>query len=191
MSAGYATVLLLHNTDYLAKLIGLALPPQLDPLRRVRAWEQTAAVAGAARLRLLEEGKPVFIIADHYGVAGELSIYLPEARTNVCRMPLVYYQTSAIPRNQFYFWPGYRDQRPGQNAIYVHQVDLPELKDHWLRDWLRGRTDLAAASPDNRIAPPPDLLEEFDSVSNLGVFDIQYRERVFRRLQLFACRNLH
>jgi len=70
-------------------------------------------------------------------------------------------------------------------------VDLPDLKDHWLRDWLRGRTDLAAASPDNRIAPPPELREEFDSVSDLGVFDIKYRERGFRRLQLFACRNLH
>jgi hypothetical protein len=50
---------------------------------------------------------------------------------------------------------------------------------------------LAAASADNRIAPPPELREEFDSVSDLGVFDIHYRERVFRRLQLFACRNLH
>ncbi len=191
LSAGYAAVLLLHNTDYLAKLIGRALPPQLDPLRRVRAWEQTTAVAGAARLRLLDEGKPVFIIAGHYGLVGELSMYLPEARTNVCRVPLVYYQTSVVPRNQFYFWPGYRDQRRGENAIFVHQVDLPDLKDDWWYHWLRGRIDLAAASPDNRIAPPPELREEFDSVSDLGVFDIQYRERVFRRLQLFACRNLH
>ena len=61
-------------------MLGQPLPPDKDPLRRVRAWQATAEVVEAARARLLAEGKPVFIVVHHYGITGLLSFYLPEAR---------------------------------------------------------------------------------------------------------------
>jgi len=73
------------------------------------------------------EGKPAFIIGGHYGITGEMSFYLPEARTNIVDRPLVYFLSSDKPENQFYFWPGYREQRQGQNAIFVREMPLPPL----------------------------------------------------------------
>jgi 4-amino-4-deoxy-L-arabinose transferase-like glycosyltransferase len=144
------------------------LPVSLDPLHRVRGVSGTARVVGAARDELLAEGKPVFIIGDHYGLAGQVSFYLPEARTNVSRDPLVYCRTTAAPNNQLYFWPGYTG-RKGENAIYVQQLNRrnPVPK-----------------------TPPAILREEFESVTDLGIREVQYFGRPLRPLQIFACRNL-
>ena len=161
---GYLVVVLLHNTDLIPKLTSVSLPNESDPLRRVRGWRDTAQIVGAARTNLLAEGRPVFIIGDHYGITGELSFYLPEAKAAVSARPLVYFQTSAQPENQFYFWPGYRE-RKGENAIYIHQ----------------GKS----SQPTTEL-----LLKEFSSVTDLGVFEAKYQDRVMRRFQLLACRNL-
>jgi len=37
---------------------------------------------------------------------------------------------------------------------------------------------------------PPVLLEEFESVTPLGIHEVKYYGQVSRSLQLFACRNL-
>ncbi len=163
-AAGISGVLLLHNTNLLIKLTGRALPVEVDPLRRVRGWAKTARVTGEARERLEAEGRPAFIIGDHYGIVGQLSFYLPEAKAGVPDDPMVYYQTTDQPRNQFYFWPGYRERR-GQNAIYVLQTDTPQ--------------------------PAPEaIVTEFSRVEDWGLREIQYRDRVMRRIQIFACREL-
>ena len=130
-----------------------------------RGWRETANVVGQERESFLREGKEVFIIGAHYGLVGELSFYLPEARAHVSDTPLVYYESSDRPVNQFYFWPGYQP-RAGQNAIYVREENEP--------------------SP-----APPRLAKEFDSVTDLGLRTVVYRGRIFRTLHLFGCRNLH
>jgi hypothetical protein len=137
-------------------------------LHRVRGWSEVARVVGEARQELLAEGKPVFIIADHYGLVGVTSFYLPEAKTNVTTDPLVFYRTNPIPLNQFYFWPGY-ENRQGQNAIFVRELDRdsPELK-----------------------PAPPELEQQFDSVTELGVRNVLYHRRVLRPLQIYICRGL-
>ena len=91
-------------------------------VRRVREWDQTAAVVGQARQELLAEGKPVFIIGNHYGLVGQVSFYLPEARAAVKTNPLVYFRHTATPQNQFFFWPGY-NLRKGENAVFVTELD--------------------------------------------------------------------
>jgi 4-amino-4-deoxy-L-arabinose transferase-like glycosyltransferase len=161
---GLVAVVVLHDTDLVQKVAGQNLPVNLDPLRRVRGWKEGAAVVAQARTRLLAEGKPVFLIGDHYGVTGLLSFYLPEAKADVPDHPLVYFRSTDRPINQFYFWPGYTN-RTGQNAIYV-------------RDTKR------------KFQVPPRLLTEFASVEDLGLFEVRYRGRVLRQLQLFACRDL-
>jgi hypothetical protein len=68
LALGLTAVVLCHNTDLLPKLTGWRLPVNLDPLHRVRGWGDAARMIGEAREKLLEEGKPVFIIGDHYSL---------------------------------------------------------------------------------------------------------------------------
>ncbi len=161
---GLAAVVLLHDTNLIGKITGHGLPPADDPLRRVHGWAQAAEVVAHARHQLLAEGRPVFIIADHYGTAGLLSFYLPEAKAGVPKTPLVFFLSSPQPLNQFYFWPGYQE-RHGENALFVSQSD--------------------------HLAPPPaELVHEFRSVTDLGWHPVMYRGKVLRHLQLFACHDL-
>ena len=178
------------DTDLFGK-IGRPLPGDLDPLRRVRGYRQTAACAEQAREKLLAEGKPAFIICNHYGITALFTFYLPEARTNLSTRPLVYSRVTDKPNNQFYFWPEYHypDQRQGENAIYVTEVNKGRLESGWFWKWLAGREVQVAEEP-KPPRTPPELLEQFDSVTNLGVEEIKLDGRVMKRVQLFECRNL-
>jgi len=179
----------LHESNLIGKLAGRPLPPEVDPLRRVRAWKETAAVVETARRRLEAEGPPAFLIADHYGMTGLFTFYLPAARTN--QPPLVYPRSFPVPNNQFYFWPEYRyrEQRRGHNAIYVAELGPYPLEKGWLVKWLGGHEVRHARIPPPAAAPAT-LLEEFETVTNLGIHEVTLRGRVFRRVQLFACRHL-
>ncbi|MCU0789240.1 MAG: hypothetical protein MUC91_13835, partial [Verrucomicrobia bacterium] len=81
---------------------------------------------------------------------------------------LAYFVSSEKPENQFFFWPGYRD-RIGENAIFA--VDFSPKDPH-------------------PVQPPPVLLQEFDSVTDLGLHPVDYEGRTLRWLQLFECRGL-
>jgi len=171
LGLGFALVFAGHNTDIAKKLTGRYLPVNYDILIRVRNWSEVARVAGDTRRELMEEGKPVFIIADHYGLVSQISFYLPEAKAAVLTTPLVYFQSSEFPRNQYYYLPGY-SSRKGQNAIYIHELARDKPKP---------------------ISPPARLKElkaEFESVEEIGVRNVMYHGRVLRPLQFFACRNL-
>jgi hypothetical protein len=165
---GFAAGLLFHNTDWIKKLSGRYLPVNADPLHRVRGWSDVARVAGEARKEVLDEGKPTFIITDHYGIAGEISFYLPEAKAAVTQTPLVYFRSSPTPKNQFFFWPGY-NLRKGENAVFVRELDRKK--------------------PDPKPAPQ-SLVDEFETVTDLGVRNVMYHGQLLRPLQFFACRNL-
>ena len=165
---GLFAAVLGHDTDLIHKLTGLRLPVNQDPLHRVRGWSDVARVAGEARQELLAEGKPVFIIADTYQTVGVISFYLPEAQAAVTTEPLVFFQTHPTPVNQLSFWPGYKN-RKGQNAIFIRELD-------------RDRTDDPPM--------PPELQQEFESVTALGVRNVLYHDRVLRPLQIYACRGL-
>jgi membrane-associated phospholipid phosphatase len=189
IAGGITVILVLHDTNLIGKIVGRPLPPKPEPLTRVRAYDEMARIVGKARGKLFEEGKPVFIIADHYGRAGEISFYLPEAKMNVKTEPLVYSLATGKPDNQFYFWPGYRETRKGQNAIFVCEIASPPLVDGWFWKWLHGETNLLEHPP-VPMPPPPELLNDFESVTNLGLRSALYRGRIFHTLQLFECRNL-
>jgi hypothetical protein len=186
---GLPVVVVLRDTNLVQKLVGVPLPPKVDPLTRVRGYRSMAAVVDSARTKLLVEGKPVFIIGSHYGITGLLSFYLPDARTNVVQQPLVYFLSSDRPMNQFYFWPGYRERCRGQNAVFVNEVSQPRLAAGWVRKWLAGEKDLRQHPP-RALPPPRSLVKEFDSVTDLGLYDCRYRGRVLHTIQLFECRNL-
>lgn len=188
---GFAANAFLHESDLVKKITGRALPPKPDPLTRVRAFDQVAGIVAEQRAKLAAEtGKPVFVIGSHYQLTSLLTFYWPEAKTNVNRKPLVYCETSEVPKNQYYFWPGFEDERKGQNAIYVRELGAPPLVKGWISKWWAGETNLLRYEPEAR-PPSPELTNEFDSVTSLGLFRARYHGRVFHTLQLYDCRNLH
>ena len=165
---GLVAVLLCHDTNLIPRLTGARLPVSQDPLHRVRGWSDVARAAGEARQALLAEGKPVFIIGDHYSLVGEISFYLPEAQAAAASDPLVFYRTDSRAVNQFHFWPGY-DNRKGDNAIFIRELDR----------------DKPRPSP-----VPREVAEQFDSVTEVGVTNILYHGHVLWPLQIYACRGL-
>ena len=191
LAIGFVIFAVLHNTNLIGKVTGHLLPGEKDPLRRVRAWKQTAMLVENAREKLATEGKPAFIIADHYGLTSEFTFYLPAARAALGPQPLVYCKSSDVPVNQIFFWPeyNYREARKGQNAIFAIQADLYPLESDWFWQWLAGRgVNYAGVAKPRPI--PERIAKEFESVSDLGEYDIKIGDRVFRRMHLWACHNL-
>lgn len=186
---GGTLVVLLHEPRVIEKLVGRPLPSPLDPVRRARAWKETATTVDEVRARLQAEGPTAFIISHHYGLVGQLSFYLPEAKGAVRTQPLVYYRTSEQPDNQFYFWPGYAASRRGQNAIFVRELGAPTLVKGWWPKWLSGSRDLIEPETDTEPVAR-QVLKEFESVRDLGVRPVLHRGQVYRWLQLYECRNL-
>jgi membrane-associated phospholipid phosphatase len=191
LALGFFAVAILFQSNLVGKITGQLLPGEKDPLRRVRAWKQTTALVENARKNLGAEGKPAFIIADHYGMTGLFTFYLPQAKAALPSEPLVYCADSDEPLNQFYFWPDYdyRAHRRGQNAIYVTELDPYALEPGWPWKWLTHQAVGYAAVPPP-FPKPPRMLKEFESVSDLGEFEIKIGDRVFRRLHLWECYNL-
>jgi 4-amino-4-deoxy-L-arabinose transferase-like glycosyltransferase len=188
---GLSIVALMHDTGLIGKIAGHPLPGDVDPLRRARGYQAAAACVEQAREKLLPEGKPAFIICGHYGITGLFTFYLPEAQTTLRTQPLVYCIASGSPDNQFYFWPEYRysDHRKGENAIYVTEPGTARLESGWFWKWLTGREVQVAKEP-SPVAPPPALVQQFESVTDLGVQEIKVDGRIMKRIQLFECRNL-
>jgi hypothetical protein len=162
-------VVLGHNTALIEKAVKISLPPKMDPMRRGKAWPETAALISRIHSDLEKSG-PAFIIGEHYGITSELSFYIPESRRSAARHPFVYCRGSETPRNQFHMWPGY-ERRKGQNAVYVRELSL---------------------SYRTTYPPPKLLLDQFESVEELGVRPIQgrHQDQPTRHLQLFVCRRL-
>ena len=188
---GLTFVALVHDPGLIGKIAGRLLPGDMDPLRRVRGYQAAAACVEQAREKLLPEGKPAFIICGHYGITGLFTFYLPEARAALHTQPLVYCIVSGKPDNQFYFWPEYRypDHRNGENAIFVTEPGTARLEHNWFWKWLTGRAVQVAEEP-KPVDAPPRLLQQFESVTNLGVQEIKLDGRIMKRIQLFECRNL-
>ncbi len=191
LALGFFAVAILFQSNLVGKITGQLLPGEKDPLRRVRAWQPTTALVESQREKLEAEGRPAFIIADHYGMTGLFTFYLPRAKAALKSGPLVYCADSDEPLNQLYFWPDYdyRAHRRGQNAIYVTELDPYPLEHGWPWKWL-ARQKVGYATVPPPFPKPPRMLQEFESVTDLGEFEIKIGDRVFRRLQLWACYNL-
>ncbi len=191
LALGFLTVAIMHQSNFFGKIAGRPLPAQLDPLRRVRAWQSTAALVESEREKLAADGRPVFIITGHYGMTGLLTFYSPPARAALKSDPLVYFEDSDGPKNQFYFWPEYRyrDNRRGQDAIFAGESGPGPLEPGWFLKWLKREPGAPAGSP-APLPLPPRMLQEFESVTDLGEFEIKYGNRVFHRVHLWACHNL-
>lgn len=189
LAIGLPIVALAHETELIRRIAGHPLPPERDPLHRVRGFISIADIVGQARADLLAQGKPVFIICSHYSMASLITFYLPEARAGLPDHPIVFTGPPGQHDNQFALWPGYAELCAGQNALFVREADGPVLVKGWQRKWLAGDTNLWTAPPPPEAAPKW-LVSEFASVTDLGVRPALYRDRVFHTIQLFECRDL-
>jgi 4-amino-4-deoxy-L-arabinose transferase-like glycosyltransferase/membrane-associated phospholipid phosphatase len=189
LALGFFAVAIMHQSNFIGKIAGQPLPGEMDPLRRVRAWESTAVLVEGEREKLEAAGGPAFIIGDHYGITSLCTFYSPPARAALQSQPLVYCVDADKPNNQLYFWPEYRyrDNRKGQNAIFAADFLTP-LEPGWGWKWLRHQPVGYGETPP--ISAPPRLVQEFESVTDLGEFEIKIGNRVFRRVHLWACYNL-
>jgi 4-amino-4-deoxy-L-arabinose transferase-like glycosyltransferase len=175
LAVGLGAMIFLTNTDVAKVVTGHYLPMSIDPLRRLRGWQSTATIVGAARQNLLKEGKPVFILCPDYTTTGEVTFYLPEAKAAVPGQPIVYCWGADQPNTEFYYWPEYHYWlRAGDNAIYVKFIQLVSNQNY--------------PEPTSKLAPE-DLARQFRSVQSLGIFHGDYRGRPVRWFELFACRD--
>jgi hypothetical protein len=192
LALGFFAFAIMHQSKLVGKITGEELPPSKDPLRRVQGWKQEAAFVEAEREKLQQAGGPAFIICSHYGITGLYSFYIPEAKVAIqSDEPLVYSMDSDQPHNQFYFWPEYNylAHRQGQNALFVSEVDPYPLEHGWFWKWLKREPIKYIKIPPPQSAPP-QLLQQFKSVSDIGEHDIKLGGRVFHRVHLWACYRL-
>src|SRR5205823_14695538 len=104
--------------------------------------------------------------------------------------PLVNRRTGTVLDDHLDFWPGYNSRRhpTGESAIYVAEIGPYPLEKGWLWKWLSGKEVSYGNLPPPAV-PPRAIMEEFASVTDLGQREIKLGKRVFRRVQLFECRD--
>lgn len=186
---GLVFVAVLNESRLIEHVTGRPFPVKLDPLRRVRTHSDLALAVGQARQILAKEGKPVFVIGDHYGITSLMTFYMPDAKLRVTNDPMVFVVPSDIPKNQYYFWPGYLESCKGQNAIFVGQREDPELVEGWFKKWWDGDATFAKDIAISRPVPTW-LADQFESVHSVGVLDIKRRGQTYQVIEMYECRNL-
>lgn len=186
---GVFFVAVMKESRLVERLTGRALPAKIDPLTRVRAHSDVARVVDEARQMLAKEGKPVFVIGDHYGITSLIMFYMPEARLRVANDSVVYCEPSEKPVDQYYFWPGYLNSHTGQNAIFIDEREEPKLVDGWVNRWWRGETNFTEAVGTSEPAPVW-LTNQFVSVQSIGVREIKRRGQTYHVIEMYECRNL-
>ena len=143
----------MYQSNLIGKITGQPLPGEKDPSRRVRAWKQAAALVETEREKLqrrrqtgVHHRRPL----RHHRAVFVLHSRRAKPRSNPSRSFIPWIRTT--PQNQFYFWPeyNYRDQRKGQNAIFVTEAGpLPA------RTRLALEMAEAPAGESTRKIPPP------------------------------------
>jgi membrane-associated phospholipid phosphatase len=184
VTVGFIAFALLADTRLIGRIAGRGLPPDSDPLRRGRGWDDGAATVRDLHTKLAAEGKPAFVLAGHYGLTGLLTFYWPEARAGVTAQPLVYPLRSPDPNdpsrsrvgNQFHLWPNYDyRQRQGDNALFIQPRRFSDSRD---------------GSPPAPQPPPAELLRDFENVKTAGVYPVRFKGQTLRWFQVYECRGL-
>jgi hypothetical protein len=161
LGLGAVTSLLAVNPD-IARAVGIPWRLDRDHTARLRGWKDTAAAVQKARDQIEKQlGRPVFLIAENYGVAAELCYYLPEKRSEAPGHPAVYVEESPVPTSQFHFWGRYDEFEERVAPVRNDQEDTSEYG----TNRFAGRTALYITTRDERkprgtasaseCSPPP------------------------------------
>jgi membrane-associated phospholipid phosphatase len=192
---GFLMVAVIYDTDLIEKIAGAPLPGAVNPSVRLHGWDVTARMMEDEREKLEAEGKPAFIIAGDYGMAGELTFYSPAARKAAAlKLPMVYCGETDPPTSQFNFWPeyNYRSTRKGENAIFIIDVGPGKPESGWIWKWLRHEPVTLIPAPTKPPQPGwhPQAYYEFQTIKDLGRREILVKGQVYHRVHIWACYNL-
>jgi hypothetical protein len=145
LALGFALAALLHNTEW------LGLPRGKDPFDRMRGSKNLAAQIHDLR----SQSGASFLIFDKYSYASLAAFYLPTQEQT-------YLPFSEEVRNQFSFWPQYRDMYREGSALFI--------------------TD--------GYRPPESLGAEFETICLLKETWSVHKGRRIRLFRVFFCERL-
>ncbi len=170
---GLIASIVIHDTQLVKKITGIALPTKIDALNRARGWPQLAQHVETEIKKVREEGKNVFVLGDHYGTTSLLNFYITEAREGVPDERLVFFPWTDHAENQYFFWATYTN-RIGNDAILVRQAK--KLKE---------------ADPEAVLQKADfEVSRQFESVESLGLRSLSHDGLVIRQFELYRCKNL-
>lgn len=189
-TAGAISCVALH-TDVVRQL-GIPWPYHRDPSYRLRGWEETAEAVEditQSMLKDLQKKKrddSVFLIANRWQVASELSFYMQDdlgvIRPNE-KYPLVHTIQSALPQHQFSFWPRYDGVEIAKSPD--DEVDGSPTQ----RSAFLGQTALYITDESDRQSPPKSIQSTFEKFHLIRVMDVLRGGNQLRRIKIFACYN--
>jgi hypothetical protein len=108
---GLGTSAVAHFPDLLA-LVGLDLPPRLDPTTRLEGWKELGTAVGSVRKSQQNE---TALLSDRYQIASELAFYVPG-------QPRVYNVNLGRRMNQYDIWGGL-GELVGRDVLFVSDGD--------------------------------------------------------------------
>jgi 4-amino-4-deoxy-L-arabinose transferase-like glycosyltransferase len=182
LGLGVAMTLILMLSDQVRSL-GVPWPMKRDPSTRLRGWRKGAEAVDEFRKAYEKEtGKPVFLIAGHYGVASELCFYLPEKRIESPGHPAVYVVESPVPENQFYYWGRYDEYEARTTPVRDDQAESAE--DGISR--FAGRTALYITDRDEG-RPPSIFKKTFTTSKIVRNIELKVEGETYRTLRIFEC----
>jgi len=110
---GLALLLTVFALDILP-IIGIQVPPRIEPFRRVIGWRKLGKQVGKIKDKLEKKGS-LFIFSTSYQITSELAFYTPGR-------PIVYCGRIKRRMNQYDLWDDF-SKFAGYNAIYVKDAD--------------------------------------------------------------------
>jgi 4-amino-4-deoxy-L-arabinose transferase-like glycosyltransferase len=170
------------NPD-IARAAGIPWPLKRDHTARLRGWKVTAQAVQKFRAEFeAKTGRPVFLIAENYGLAASLCYYLPEKRIEAPGHPAVYVEESPVPTSQFHFWGRYDEFEERSAPIVNEQEDSKEYG----TNRFAGRTALYITSRDEK-KPPSVLIRTFERWEMGRDFLIEEDGQPLRSIRVFIC----
>jgi hypothetical protein len=167
------------------RALGVPWPANRDATTRLRGWAETARAVDRFRTKVEADLKrPVFLIAENYGVAAELCYYLPPRPPEAPGHPAVYVEESVVAANQFHFWGRYDEYQ--ERNIPKNLINDQEDSLEFGVCPFAGRTAIYVTTrPEGK---PPDILNDtFEDWQLVKDIEIKENGRVLRTLRFFIC----
>lgn len=183
LAVGLVMSIVVLNMDLLRQ-IGIAVPYEVDPSKRLRGWRTSAREIERVREDFEAQlGQPVFLIGCSYGVASDLGFYLKDKRLEGPGHPPIYFPESQQFENQFSFWPRYDE------FVTVPPEQLQ--KDSYFNEEqginpFHGRTALYITDRAEQ-RPPSTIKGAFERVEMIACIDQTRRGLPLRQWRIFAC----
>jgi hypothetical protein len=186
VALGAVMSLVAVNPD-VVRALGIPWRYERDHTARVRGWSRTASKVHEIRKEVEQQlGRPVFLIAENYGVAAELCYYLPEKRIEAPGHPAVYVEESPVPTSQFHFWGRYDEYEERTAPVANEQEDSVEYG----TNRFAGRTALYITTREKEKKPPSVLQRTFEPPwETVREFTVQEDGQPLRTIRVFICRR--